>query len=43
MRFKKWQNLMPLPKKISEYAPDIKTFSKGLFTPVSVSKRLLLS
>ena len=29
-------------KKISEYAPDMKTFSKGLFTPVSGSKRLCI-
>ena len=24
---------MPLPEKISEYAADMKTFFKGLFTP----------
>ena len=26
----------PLPEKISEYAADMKTFSKGLFTPLWV-------
>ena len=40
LRLKSDENWCLLPEKNSEYAPDIKTFSKNLFTPVSASKRL---
>ena len=36
------ENWCPFPEKISEYAPDMKTFSKALFTPASRSKRLCI-
>ena len=43
LRLKSDENWCLLPKQNSEYAPDMKTFSKGLFTPVSGSKRLCIS
>ena len=32
IRLKICQNLVPLPQRISEYAADLKTYFKGLFT-----------
>ena len=42
LRLKSDENWCPLPEKISEYAPDVKTFSKILFTPVFRSKRFCI-
>ena len=42
LRLKGDENWCPLPEKNSEYTPDMKTFSKGLFTPISGSKRFYL-
>ena len=33
LRLEIYQNLVPPPRKISEYSADMKTLFKGLFTP----------